>query len=86
MKCFVVVYLSEGVMDEEVLKNVSKHYNMVPGKVWLVADREKVTADEIRAALGMTHDGMLGAIFEIENYGGYGPKALWEYIQTWRNL
>ena len=86
MKCFVVVYLSEGNMDEGVLANVTKHYNMVPGKVWLIGDREKLTADEIRAALGMSHDGMLGAIFEVENYGGYAPKALWDYIRTWKNL
>lgn len=82
----MVVYLSDGPMDEKVLENVSRHHNMVPGKVWLVADKEMVTADEIRVALGMTHDGMLGAIFEVENYGGYGPKALWEYIRIWRSL
>ena len=85
MKCFVVVYLSDGSMPNEGLSKVRKHYEVIPGKVWIVADPNDTTTDDIRLKFDMTNDAMLGAIFEVGNYSGYGPQALWEYIQTWRS-
>ena len=85
MKCFVVIYLADGSMPSEGLSKVRKHHEMVPGKVWIVADPNDTTTDDIRLKFGMTNDDMLGAIFEVGNYSGYAPQSLWEYIKTWRS-
>lgn len=100
MQVYLVVSLQEFVSDsgkiiEKNLEKLRKHHPLIPGQVWIVADKDRTTSDEIREALGigLTRDtteggeapGAHAMVVRIErpSVSGFGSMNIWERIEAW---
>ena len=84
MNCFLVVAPpSERFGSSVIAQAFPLHYEVLDGKVWVVAGNQRTCADVCKE-LGIGKTGVSGVVTKIDEYYGFFDRALWESVASWR--